>query len=142
MSTLQRDVRFGEWKATEYAKNRWKFVLANKKIVLTGGADTKDLELPFFHTLQRIEVTQNTTAGVADASSFDFAFAKKIGSDPDISESRATLISSTGLLFSDYAVNWTKDSFEREPTKYTFTITGTATNEMFLEVYVDGAFKL
>ncbi len=142
LRNLQKGVRFGEWIADEIRKNRWKFRLANKSITLTGVAVTKDIQIPFFHTFQRIELTQDTAAGVANADSFDFIFEKKKNKDPDISESRATLINATGLLYSDYAVNYTKDNFEREPSEYTITLKGTNTNKIYPILYVDGEFTL
>lgn len=130
--------RFGKWVAKQIKPRIWKIYLEDKHLTLTGSADTLDLPINAFHTLERFEFTQNNSSDVANISSFDLSIIKKISSDPEVPNSRSTLWSKTGLAYSDYGVNFTKDNFEREPTTYTITITGTATNRMIPIIYLEG----
>jgi hypothetical protein len=128
----------GDWTFKEVQKGYWKAYLNDRAIVLSGAADTKDIQIPFFHQFDRIELTQNTTADVLNADSFDFSLSRKLNSDAQVAQARSTIWNKTGLLYSDYGVNFPIENSQREPAIYTLTLTGTATNKIYPIMYFFG----
>jgi hypothetical protein len=140
MSQLQTK-QVGDWTFQEIKLGLWKAFLNDKALIMTGAAVTKDIRIPTFHTFERIELTQNTTADVASVDSFDISLIKKLFSDAEVAQHRVTIWSKSGLIVSDYGVNFDKDNFEREPSTYTLSITGTATNKFYPVLYfLEGTF--
>lgn len=136
MSLRTRQVE--DWTFREVKPNYWKAYLNNKAMTMTGSAVAQDMRIPFFHNFDRIEITQNTTADAVNADSFDLSFVKKTYSDAEIPQARQTIWSKTGLLYSDYGVNFPVENSQREPATYTLTLTGTNTNLMYPILYFFG----
>ncbi len=75
MSTEQNQVfQSGSWTFKEVKRGLYKAFLNDKSLAMTGSAVEVDIRIPFFHTIVRIELTQNDVNDAVSTLAFDFIF--------------------------------------------------------------------
>ena len=131
-NTLKNDIR-----SIEKRPNYWVFYNSiNSPIILTGVGteDTLEIDIPFFHRILDIELTQYNTGSAAEQKDkFNFRMSKE--KDQDNSKLKKDYWRKTDRVNARYCAGF-GSPFEVEPTTYLLGFEGIASNEFHIKLHI------